>query len=317
MFNSFQKETLLQKEIKSLKNTILSGNTLLKKESILVFTCGKSPNPGNPGGRDLLLNYAKEYLPKYHFFIAEKFFEALTESEPDGSKVKLSDLLKIEEDLTKYSDCIIIILESNSAIAELGAFTIIDDLAESVMVINDVEFKDSDSFISLGPLKKVDEKSNFGPVIYTKLESISRSFAVVKERLDNIKRGKNKRVLFDNATKLKEVAGKNGNEKNRLLFVADLISLFSPISFNEMIVLMKKIYGGNQYNFLHDEIRLLMALDLVKFKKGFYYRTKKDSNLFFDFKGFDTRKLRSVVLNHFFKYKRDRFKLLNSKIQVA
>ncbi|MDZ7682656.1 MAG: hypothetical protein U5J63_13325 [Fodinibius sp.] len=66
-------------------------------------------------------------------------------------------------------------------------------------------------------------------------------------------------------------------EKNRLLFIADLISLYSPITFNELISILKKVYGDNQYNFLHNEIRLLMALDLIEQESQLYYRTNKDA----------------------------------------
>lgn len=324
MFNRFQKRSLLHRNIQSFKKIILAGETLLKKESILVFTCGKSPNKKNPGGRDLLLKYADKYLNNFYFFIAEKFFEALTKSTSSSADVALSDLLRIEENLTKYSDCIIIVLESNSAIAELGAFTIKNDLAEIVMVVNDSEFQDSESFISLGPLKRVDEKSKFGPVIYTKLESISSSFGEITERLKKIRRGKNKRILFDSTQKFingyeNDVEEKGAKfEKNRLLFVADIISLFSPLTFNELVSILKEIYGTNErYNFLHNEIKLLIALDLIDMDDEYYYRTTKDINLFFEYSGLNTRKFRSAVVNHHYKQNRERFRILKHRIKVA
>jgi hypothetical protein len=324
MFNRFQKQSLLHRNIQSFKKTILSGETLLKKESILVFTCGKKPSNENPGGRDLLLKYAEKFLSNFYFFIAENFFEALSKSDSGKDDIALSDLLKIEEKLTKYSDCIIIVLESSSAIAELGAFTIRSDLAEIVMVVNDTEFQDSESFISLGPLKRVDEKSKFRPVIYTKLESISRSFADITERLQKIKRGKNKRILFDTAQKFiggyHDETDKKGDkfEKNRLLFIADIISLFSPLTFNELVSILKEIYGtGERYNFLHNEIKLLIALDLIDVDNEYYYRTTKDINLFFEYSGLNTRQFRSAVMNHYYKRNRKRFRILRNRVNVA
>ncbi|MDZ7682655.1 MAG: hypothetical protein U5J63_13320 [Fodinibius sp.] len=100
------------------------------------------------------IDYAEKHMSEYHFY-CRKFFEALTESNKSNKNVELSDLLRIEENLTKYSDRMIIILESNSAIAELGAFTIKELFSSLVMVVNDTKFKDASSFISLGPSKRL------------------------------------------------------------------------------------------------------------------------------------------------------------------
>ena len=101
LFVSVMHDKIHPQSLKILKESISEGQTYLNTTSTIVFTCGARPNNSRPGGRDRLMSYAKKHLKKYNFFIAEQFFEIFQNKEGN-------DLLSLEDQLTKFCDCIII-----------------------------------------------------------------------------------------------------------------------------------------------------------------------------------------------------------------
>lgn len=75
------------------------------------------------------------------------------------------DLLTFEEILADFSSNIIIIIESYGSACELGAFSYYPETLKKLIVLNDRRFKDSQSFISNGPIRKVQNISE-NRVIY-------------------------------------------------------------------------------------------------------------------------------------------------------
>jgi len=70
-----------------------------------------------------------------------------------------SDLLSFEEELSQLASVTVIILESPGAIAELGAFCVNDKISKNLVIVLSEVHHQSKSFITLGPLQKVDTKS--------------------------------------------------------------------------------------------------------------------------------------------------------------
>ena len=65
--------------------------------------------------------------------------------------------MSLEHQITAIADKIVIVLESESALCELGAFTH-KDLRKKLVVINDSRFRASESFINTGPIAALDVK---------------------------------------------------------------------------------------------------------------------------------------------------------------
>lgn len=246
------------------------------------------------------MEYARKHLSHINFFMAEQIFSIFLESN--------YDFLTIEDRLADYSDCIIIVLESNGAFAELGAFTIKDELAKIVLVINDYEFKKSDSFINYGPIAKVNQISKFKPTIYTNLNSILSIAPDIGERLEKIERKKNKRIDLSSFEKFNLCSA-----KVKMLFILDLIALCSPINYRELIDLLKSLYGDENFEIKID-ISLLEALKLIhRTDNGYYVRNIVDKNMFYEFKGINEVFVRALIINYYHKYYRDKLKLLKSR----
>lgn len=288
--------------VEAIKSTLVRQTTFLKTDANLILACGKRPNPDSPTGRDRILAYAKSHLKKFQVFIAERVFE-LFHSED-------IDLLSLEERLSDFCDCVLLVLESESTYAELGAFAIKKELVENMLVINDADFQTSHSFIKLGPLAKVDKVSRFKPVIHTDLKSILRAVPELVARLSVIERDYNRKVDLSDGEKFRQIL-----PKIRMLFLLDLITFFQPISHKEIIRILTICYGEQAFE-VKLELHLLDALGLTTTIDGYYLRPRDNQRLFLAYRGLNEISLRSDVLNHYHKYSRQRVEILKRKVDA-
>lgn len=251
------------------------------------------------------MHYAQKHLTNYNFFMAEKFFDLFQNKQR-------KDYLSLEDELTKYSDCIIVVLESESAYSELGAFAMKDELAQIMLVVNDKAFSESKSFISLGPVAKVNRISKFGPTIYTDLKSILSIAPEISKRLSKIKKGKLIKIDIRSYEQFSQIS-----PKIRMAFILDLLSLLHPLSHQELISVLKEIYGPDKSYDINVELALLMALDLIKQIDDYYVRTAGDYGRFLRFYTINEISLRAQIINHYHKYARFKASILRKKLEKA
>lgn len=286
--------------MENFKKSILAGRTFLKKDSVIVLVCGAQDRDGNVSGRNLILNYANRNLPHFKFFQAEQVFSTLSYFK------KKKDLLYLEDQFASYSDCIIVILESAGSFAEIGAFAIKDDIAKLLLVINDIRFIKDQSFINLGPVAKVNKMSIFRPTIYVNPEQIMKSAHILEERLSRIQR---KQKKLEEIRNYEEFA--NCKPKIKLMFIADIISLLSPITKRELYKFIRFCYNYTKRVNLDVELGLLEALNIIAKKDEYYFRNTKEIESFFYFIGVQFNDIRSEVFNYYYKYQRYRVSVLN------
>lgn len=287
--------------VASLRRSLTADGVSLEKSSYIVFVCGRSSAGGmGTSARDTLLQYARRHWADYHFFRAEDAFRALPKSQ---DRV---DLLTYERTLARYSDCILMILESAGVIAELGAFAHDEALHKSVLVLSSSEFRGQESFIAKGPLAKISRNSRFGDVIYTDLETCLSEAAVIEDRLREDSPKIARRVRFRDEEGLVFPQ----TSKEGLLLLLDLIGLFSPLRYAELIAVLLDLFGEGSYD-VRDQLSLLEALGLITRRESFYLRTTERRGLFLRFdKKVGYAGLRSWVIAHYHKYSPQRIDAL-------
>lgn len=152
----------------NLSNVIKSN--ILKKDFFRgprVFLCGGSVTDNKSvrhALQELFSSKNNEFFTKYDISYPEDIFDELLSSGRD-------DLLSLESLLAESVDTIIIVVESQGSIAELGAFINDENLINKIIVVNDVKYKNSKSFINQGPLKLL-RKNNTKSVLYVDFESV-------------------------------------------------------------------------------------------------------------------------------------------------
>lgn len=122
-----------------------------------IFLCGKAISENDNR------HFIKEQLKRYKKF---SLFSEYLYKEFNDIHV---DLLKIEDILLSVCAGTILIVESYGSACELGAFSFISKNIKKLWVINNKEYKDNDSFIEQGPLKKISD-INEKHVIYEKFK---------------------------------------------------------------------------------------------------------------------------------------------------
>ena len=251
--------------------------------------------------RATVMKYVDRYPKGFWFFEAEDYFEAL-------SDISDTDLLSAEEGLADFSDCILLFLESPGAYTELGAFTSSDKLAKIILAVNDAKHRGSKSFISGGPLAKIDKLSRFKPTVFVDFEHVLTAMPEIEERLSKIKRQRRQVVDFSDYEMIKQE-----RMKLWMLYLHDIIYFLSPLTHPELISFLQHLYGDLNFK-VSSDLALLRALGMICIiDDSFYISTPITRTTFFSFEGINHAKFRGQIVSHYFKRDRDRFKLLRNR----
>lgn len=291
----------ISKKIDLFKAAIHRGCIVSPSDvSKFVFLCGANKEDGTVSERRrAIINFAKKKLPHAHIFLAEKIFPLL---QNEGHK---ANLLDIERNISKFADKILIVLESNSSFAELGAFCH-DELRNKVIVINDIAYAKAKSFINLGPIKAIEESGGKENIILykmsadgiNKLDAIGSTFyglhKILKEQLPE-----KPAILHSDDVNPSKVFNKVS-----LRFIHDLIYVTGPITRVEVIEILKSLFGKNDYKKITEHIALLSAFDAVYDIGGNVYKSRL-TKMYFEYK-FDINAVIASFRNYTLKFKSER-----------
>lgn len=294
-----------------LRSAIKLERILLQRSALLIFVCGGPTAAMPPSARQRFLQFAKVHIQDLRFFIAEDVFEALRATHSP-------DLLELEEHLATLCHCILIFVESPGAIAELGAFALDRDLAALVLPVVGVEHRHDKSFIIDGPIRKLNQVSNFRPAVFADFPSILTSAPTIRDRLSKgIPRRPDGLDLRNYQT------NSRFRHRDRLFLLADIISLFAPIRFDELLEVLAVLYGAQSFQ-PHIELHLLRTLGLIKqisqtpsssgITQHYYVRADRDPRTFLLYRSLNPAKLRARVICAYRKKNDGRLKLLADEI---
>lgn len=285
----------IQDKLKTLRHSISSSKVYSPKNvSKFVFLCGGNKDKDSISERrKALIEFSQVHLPDTQFFLAEKMFSTLQKEE---HKVNLLD---IEHEISQFADHIVLVLESPSSFAELGAFSH-NKLRSKLIVINDSEFKNSESFINAGPLKAIEEASNKKNVIYYKmssdgvhrLDSIGDVFTELYDLLKEPIKGRSTAIALDACN-----PAKNFN-KQSAMFVHDVIYFTGPITHKELAEVAKQIFGDADFK-LKEHVAILGAFNSVTRNRDGLYKSLIGKP-YYVYK-YDVNKLISTFRNHLLK----------------
>ncbi len=268
-----------------------------------VFLCGANKGPNIPSERrKALCEFAQKRLPGVCFFLAEKAFETLIK---EGHK---GNILDVEHLISEFSDYIIIVLESTSAFAELGAFAH-KELRDKLIVINDSKYKDTNSFIRLGPIKAIEEAKGSERVIYygmsddgvERRDSIGDVYLPVHNLLKN-----RRKILKTGALSLELCNPSEKFDKNAAMILHDLIYLTGPVLYKELIEILKLIFGEDKtFNRVQQLLAILVSFQSIsRDDKGRYRSSMRET--YYHYKCDMTGAI-SVFRNYILKHHPERF----------
>lgn len=189
---------------------------------------------------------------------------------------KAIDILTFEEVLAEISEYIIIITESPGTFCELGAFALHDSFVDKIIVINEDNPKFKSSFISLGPIKKIENQNEKNVILYSSKFALKSSL----ELNDMIKQIATKEVRFTPNLDSQAI-----NLKNLIYELLNLTELFEPVTPYELEVLYKQIRDITNYTIANKDkhkifsfkrvINLMIEMKIISYSNG-YCRVNKD-----------------------------------------
>ena len=166
-----------------------------------------------------------------------------------------ADLLQFERDAAYLSNFVILFCESPGALAELGTFAADDELCKKTLVIISNQHLAADSYISLGPIKKIGMHDEHAICVVDAnnpnefIEDLPAVFAAVEQMAEG---------------KPKEVAFKPQHTKDVFLLIADLVDLFHALTRQEILGLLLFFKVCIDDNKLRQYIKQLLLFKLIE-----------------------------------------------------
>ncbi|NPV54137.1 MAG: hypothetical protein HPY71_11525 [Firmicutes bacterium] len=219
-----------------------------------LFLCGRQFDAGS--GADHITN--REWVMEHLDHYASKNISSIVVLFAEQLWIGLDiDLLTFEHFMAGISDMVLLFVESWGTAAELGAFASIDSLVEKMLVYNDKKYRESNSFINNGPIKKIRDSNPHG-VVFGNLDSIFESGE-----------------LHDALTHLDSIRKTvKPNTSNRVEFVPfclellDLIGLLGPVLRKDLIEIYKSVKGFGNFDLVlpssTSSISAAFALDFLQ-----------------------------------------------------
>ena len=187
---------------------------LYKKDvdyTLNIFLCGA--DTGRTDSFRHLLNIEFKKYAKFNVVYPEFIFATLLNQ-------KESNLLELEDELASYVDLIIIPLEGQGTLAEIGAFAVNKKLLPKIIAINDIRYKNAKSFINLGPIDLIKKTSSNNLFYFTK----GKERDILEDLVDSIS---SKRIPKKDSYDLVNIFN-----LSRYLFY--LIAIYQPLTKKQM-----------------------------------------------------------------------------------
>lgn len=101
-----------------------------------------------------------------------------------------------------------------------------------------------------------------------------------------------------------------------MAFLLDVLWLLHPLSYQELISVLKEIYGPDNNYDINIELSLLRALDLIERIEDYYLRKTGDYRRFVKFYSINEISLRAQIINHYHKYANFKASILRKRLKL-
>jgi len=235
-----------------------------------------------------------------------------------------NDLVTFEEHLAGLSDVIVLIVESPGAIAELGAFAVSPTIADRLLVLVAEVHYEEDSFIKLGPIKRLEKKNSDAVLVYDWHERTATSYVERIELLNDEMPGIVAAIKQFMSTGTGESTFKSHDPAHQMLLICDLIDLFGALPITEIQEFLATISLDVGLEKLKQYLFLLEKCGLLRLKaKGhgrYYYTNGWIPRISFGFSegpGIDKGRLRFDVVEYYDAHEKTRAKVIKQIRSIA
>jgi hypothetical protein len=203
----------------------LSAGYNIARSSQIVFVCGGN-DPMHM--RQKFKVYCDRKKPNFEVF----FPEFAMNDYFSGPVTEQFDIADFENIIGRLSYAIVIFPEAPGSFAETGYFCLVDELSRKTILVLDAAYQNRDSFISMGPARKIGRSSVFEPNIVMNFKK--PKFQDIVDRLGRIKPSKSKRIMITDQ-KLNE------SEYDLFCLIYKIVELLRVSTFQDIIYMLRAI----------------------------------------------------------------------------
>jgi hypothetical protein len=287
MADQFQNPTGL-KLLKEVGFVFKTKPVFQKRCPLVLFVCGGKL--GEPSIRESFIKWSATALPDFKVLLAEQAFKEVVAQDPR----KFIDLALFEKLIADISDCILIFPESVGSWAEVGYFSAIEGVRNKILVVNNLKYEATDSFITLGPISVIDEHSFLKPTLHVSFPDPPTSFDRLEERLSRVKCLRRKHLQYQHYRKL--------DYRQQLCVVSEIIRILRVVTKQGLIRALSNSYGRPRDLELEFLLSILVGANWVSVHDEFFVPTKSFISLL-EIEGTEVDKLSARAL--FYHQKND------------
>ncbi len=168
------------------------------------------------------------------------------------------DLMSFERELASICSLVVIILESEGALVELGAFSQLSELSERIIAVRSSAFADDDSFINLGILRFIKAKNQTAVKSYP--WEIKKPASISTE------------ITLDVITDIHEELAKQPKSQSLklalsphvIVLICELIRLFIALKEHEILEYLQDIGVTTSRDTLRGQLFLLTEFRIIR-----------------------------------------------------
>lgn len=287
--------------IKNIKSVFRNIPVYKKPDRHIIFLCGGSVKSYSRSLRYRFYKYAKKNLDQFRFFIAENATQDLSgDEEPE-----FLNIADFETFVANFTDCVLIILESPGSISEVSYFSNDQNILRKILVVNDISMQ-HDSFITLGPIDKVNEISYFKSQIF--IDFNSPNFSAIVTRLQE-------RLLRQRSTRFRFALKyfSNLKHKERLYVIFQLIYIFKVLTLDGIFYCIDNLFRGDiDKREIKHILSFLVASGYLKriAADQSYFTVHQNIKPFLEFHKYDVSSLQIITADYFRKHHQESYELL-------
>ena len=167
-----------------------------------------------------------------------------------GPVTEQFDIADFENLIGRLSYAIVIFPEAPGSYAETGYFCLVDDLAKKTVLVLDTAYQNRDSFISMGPARKIGRASVFEPNILMNFKK--PKFQDIIDRLGRINPTQSRRRLITDSKV-------NENEYDLFCLIYKTVELLQIATFYDILYMLRALTKSQLSQSLTRKISSIMV----------------------------------------------------------
>jgi hypothetical protein len=287
-----------KKFLAEIRTLFESKQVFRRKENPIVFVCGGPVGPNSRTMRRLFLDWAKVQLPFLVLILAESAFRETLFHDPPETL----NLASFESFIAEVSDGIVIFPESEGSFAEIGFFSAIKKIRSKTLIVNNIVYQASDSFINLGPRKTIDSKSFLEPTLHVSIDDPNPDFAPIRERLARLTdRRQRRKFQYKPYTKLDYL--------QKLSVVLEMVNFLRVVSLNGLRRSIRDVFGPVNPKTIRLLLAVLVAAGYIR-RVEEYYKPGERKISFLEFEDVEVENFQARAVFYYKKYHPKIYELL-------